>query len=66
MLDSPTFIACFDDVAVMRDTIEKRCRHLLVTEHGWPFTECQVGGDDDRGALIEVREQMKDELAAIL
>ena len=65
MLDSPTVIACFDDVAVMRDTIKKSRRHLFIAEHGWPFTECQVGGDDDRGALIEVREQMENELAAI-
>ena len=49
----------------MRDTIKKSRRHLFIAEHGWPFTECQVGGDDDRGALIEVREQMENELAAI-
>jgi hypothetical protein len=65
VLDSPTVIACFDDIAVMCDTIKKRCRHFLVAKHSWPFTECQVGRDDDRGALIEMRKQMENKLSAI-
>jgi hypothetical protein len=49
----------------MCDTIKKRCRHFLVAKHSWPFTECQVGRDDDRGALIEMRKQMENKLSAI-
>ena len=50
----------------MRDTIKKRCGHLLFAEYGWPFAERQVGGDDDGSALIQMREQMENELSAIL
>ena len=66
MLDSPTVVACFDDVAVMCYSIQQCGRHFLVAKDRWSFTEGQVGGDDDRGALIKMREQVENELAAIL
>ena len=38
-------------------SIQQCGRHFLVAKDRWPFTEGQVGGDDDRGALIKMREQ---------
>jgi hypothetical protein len=34
-------------VAVMGEAVEQRGRHLWVAEDAWPFTEGEVGGDDD-------------------
>jgi hypothetical protein len=46
-LEAPTVVAGLDDIAVVGETIEQRGRHLGVTEDARPFTECEVGGDDD-------------------
>ena len=43
----------------MRQTVEQCCCHLGITKHIGPFTEAQVGGDDDTGLLIELAEQME-------
>ena len=57
--ESPAVIARFDDVAVVGQAIEQRGRHLGVAEDAGPFTECEVGGDDDRGALVEPVDQVE-------
>src|SRR3546814_6225200 len=49
VLEPPAVVAGLDDVAVMGEPIEQRGRHLGVAEHGRPFAEREVGGDDDRG-----------------
>ena len=46
------------------EPVEQRGGHLGVAEHGRPFAERQVGGDDDRGALVEPADEMEQELAA--
>src|SRR3954465_438658 len=49
----------------MSEAIEKRRGHLGVAgEDTRPFAEGEVGGDDDRGALVEPRDQMEEQLAA--
>lgn len=48
MFDSPAIVACLDDVTVMCDTIEQCGCHLLVAKG-------QIGGDEHRGPLIEMR-----------
>jgi hypothetical protein len=45
--EPPAVIAGLDDVAVVSQAIEQRGRHLGITEDARPFTECEVGGDDD-------------------
>src|SRR5260370_362081 len=35
----------------MSEAIEQRGGHLGVTEDAWPFTEGELGGDEDRGAM---------------
>ena len=47
MLKTPTLIAGFDDVTVMCQPVEKRGRHLGVTENLRPFAEVQIGCDHD-------------------
>lgn len=40
----------------------QRGGHLGIAEHGGPIAEGQVGGDDDRGLLVELADQMEQEL----
>ena len=37
----------------MGEAIEERGGHLRVAEHARPFAKGEIGGDDDRGALVE-------------
>ena len=46
-LEAPTVIAGLNDVTVMGQSIEQRGRHLGIAEHIRPFTEGEIGGDDD-------------------
>ncbi|RFP06895.1 hypothetical protein BGC31_08035 [Komagataeibacter xylinus] len=48
----------------MGQPIEERRRHLRVTKDVSPFTEVQIGCDDDTGALVEAAEQMEQQGAA--
>ena len=45
--EAPAVVAGLDDVAVVGQAIEQRGRHLGVTEDARPFTEGEIGGDDD-------------------
>jgi hypothetical protein len=65
-LEAPTVIAGFDDIAVVSEAIEQRSRHFGVGEDAWPFAKGKIGGDDDRGALIEPTDEVEQELAARL
>src|SRR5271157_4261773 len=66
VLEAPAFVASLDDVAVMREAVEKRGRHLGVAEHRRPFGEGEIGGDDDRRPLVEPAYQVEQQLAARL
>ena len=48
----------------MGETVEQRGRHLRVAEHGCPFAEAEIGGDDDAGALVELAQQMEEQGSA--
>ena len=50
----------------MSNPVEKGCSHLAVAEDLWPFTEGQVGGNDQRGLLVQLGYQIKEELPATL
>ena len=52
------------DVAVMGEAIEQRRGHLGIAEHARPFAEGEIGGDQDRGALVEPADEVKEKLAA--
>jgi hypothetical protein len=36
VLEAPAFVAGLDDVAVMREAVEQRGRHLGIAKDGWP------------------------------
>ncbi len=44
---------------MVSELVEQRGGHLGVAEHGRPLAEAEVGGDDDRGALIEPADEME-------
>ena len=48
----------------MGQPIEERRCHLRVTKDVSPFTEAQIGCDDDTGALVEAAEQVEQQLTA--
>ena len=62
-LEAPTVIAGLDDIAVVGEAIEERGRHLGITEDARPLPEGKIGGDDDRGALVEPADEVEQELA---
>ena len=64
VLEAPAVVAGLDDVAVMGKAVEQRGRHLRIAEDARPFAEGEVGGDDDRGALVETADQVEQELPA--
>ena len=64
ILEAPGVVSGLDDLAVVRQTIEERGGHLGVAEDGRPFAEGQVGGDDDRGALVEPADEVEQQLAS--
>ena len=64
MLEAPALVAGFDDIAVVREAVEQRRRHLGVAEHARPFAEGEIGGDDERGALMEPADEVEEQLAA--
>ena len=64
VLETPALVAGLDDLAMMGETVEQRGGHLGVAEDGWPFAEGEVGGDDDRGSLVEPAHQVEEQLPA--
>jgi hypothetical protein len=58
-----TVVAGFDDVAVVGEPAEQRRGHLGVAEDGRPLAEGQVGGNDHRGLLVELADQVEEQLA---
>ena len=45
--ESPAIVARLDDVAMVSQAVEQRGRHLGIAEHAGPFTEGEIGRDDD-------------------
>src|ERR1700677_888141 len=62
-LEAPAVVSGFDDIAVVGQAIEQRGGHLGVGEDARPFAEGEIGGDDDRGALVEPADEVEQELA---
>ena len=61
--EAPAVVAGLDDVAVVSEAVEQCGGHLGVAEHARPFAEGEIGGDDDRGSLVEPADEMEEELA---
>jgi len=63
VFEPPAIVAGFDDVAVVGETVEQSGGHLCVAEDGGPFGKGEVGGDDDRGLLVELAHEVEEQLA---
>jgi hypothetical protein len=63
VFEAPGLVAGFDDLAVLGQAVEECCGHLRVAEDGRPFGECEVGGDDNRGAFVEAADEMEEQLS---
>lgn len=48
---------------MVRHLIEQGGGHFLITKDRRPFAKGEIGSDNDRGSLIQMREQMEDQLA---
>ncbi len=48
------------------DAIKQSCGHFCVAEYVDPFTEAEVSGDDQRGLLIELADEVEEQSAARL
>ena len=64
IFETVTVIAGFDDVAMVGQAVEQRDGHLGVAEDLGPFTEGEIGGDNQAGALVEFAQQMEQQGAA--
>jgi len=64
VLEAPAVVAGFDDVAVVCQPVEHGGRHFGIAEHLRPIGEGQIGGDQQRGVLIEFADQVEQQLAA--
>ena len=64
VFEAPALVAGFDDVAVMRQSIEQRCGHFGVAKDARPFGKGEIGRQDDRGALVKPADQVKQHLPA--
>ena len=49
---------------MMSETVEQCCRHLRIAEDARPFTECEIGRDDDRGSLVEAADHVEQQLSS--
>ena len=51
---------------MMGEAVEECCGHLGITEDAGPFAEGEVCGDNDRGAFVELADEVEQELATSL
>ena len=61
VLEAEAIVSGFEDVAVVGEPVEQRGGHLCVSEDACPFTEAEVGGDNDAGALVQPAQQMEEQ-----
>ena len=64
VFEAPALVAGFDDFAGMGQPVEECRRHLGVAKDAGPFAKSEIGGDNDRGSLVDPADQMKQELSA--
>jgi len=54
VLQTIGFITRFDDVTVVRQSIQQHSGHFRVTKNPRPFRKAQIGYDDHAGVLLEL------------
>jgi hypothetical protein len=63
VFEAPAGVADLDDVAVMGQPVEHGGGHLGVAEDLRPIGEGEIGGDQQRGVLVELADQMEQQLS---
>jgi hypothetical protein len=63
LLKSIGIVAGFQNIAVMRNSIQQRGRHLGVAEDLDPFPKIEDVGNDQRGFLIKMADQLEQQSA---
>lgn len=48
----------------MGERVEERGGRLGVAEHARPLAECEIDGDEDRGALVQPADEVEEKLPA--
>src|SRR5262245_9101250 len=64
VFEAPGLVAGFENVAVVRETVQEGRRHLCVGEDSRPFGKGEIGRQHDRGALIKPADQVEQHLPA--
>ena len=54
VFEPPALVAGFDDVAVVRQSVEHGGRHFGVAEHLRPVGKSEIGRDQQRGVFVEL------------
>jgi hypothetical protein len=52
-------VAGFDDVAMVREPVQKRGGHFGIDKNAAPFCKREVGGNNHAGTFIQSGEQVK-------
>ena len=59
VLEPVAVVTRFQNMAVMRESVQQCRGHLVISEHAGPLTEAQVGGDHDARALVQLGQQVE-------
>src|SRR5690606_5408197 len=62
--EAPGSASGLDAFAVVREPVDQCGRHLGVSEDARPFCESAIGGDDEAGALVKLRDEVEEQLPA--
>jgi hypothetical protein len=65
LIDRHTYYVGWDNMCFVGQTIEQRCRHPLIGKDRVPVGKAQVRGHDDGHSFIEIRAELKEQLAPI-
>ena len=64
MVDTPVLVAGFDDVAMVRQAVQKGGCHFGIGEHGWPFSEGKVGCQQNGCAFVAFADELEEQAPA--
>ena len=58
IFESVAVVVGLDDVAVMGESIQQGSRHFCVPKYVCPFSEAEIGGDDEACVLVELADEV--------
>ena len=64
MLEAPALVAGLEDIAVVGESVREGGGHHGVAGDLGPFGEVEVGGHQQRSALVEAADEVEQELSA--